>query len=65
MLTFITLSYLKDIYLETNPQIYHCVLVSDEIVELVVEISTDTHVRVHPMQLAGKLITTGLLENKL
>lgn len=51
--------------METNPQIYHCVLVSDEIVELIVEISTDTHVCVHPMQLAGKLITTGLLENKL
>lgn len=59
------LSYLKDIYLEANPQIYHCVLVSDEIVELIVEISTDAHICVHPMQLAGKLITTGLLENKL
>lgn len=55
------LSYLKDIYLETNPQIDHSVLVSDEIVELIVEISADTHICVHPMQFAGKLITTGLL----
>lgn len=51
--------------MKTNPQINHGVLVSDEIVELIVEISTDTHVCVHSMQLAGKLITTGLLKNKL
>jgi hypothetical protein len=51
--------------LETNPQVNHGVLVSDEIVELIVQISADTHVCIHSMQLAGKLITTGLLENKL
>lgn len=53
--------YLQNIYLKTNSQIYNRVLVFDEVVEFIVEISTNTHVCIHSMKLAGKFITTGLL----